>query len=154
MYKSKSCMHFIIHNKISGIDSTFFDSTFKLFAKHIITYFSDKGSLFTKTVQHGKNIARSPARIGLESWISLGTFAVFCKVDQKLAESCYIIQSVFHLCFLLIIFIMCFIFLVHIIIAESGFGKNQIHLFSILLPVTCIFFAKINDGNLYFSVKK
>ena len=103
MYKSKSCMHFIIHNKISGIDSTFFDSTFKLFAKHIITYFSDKGSLFTKTVQHGKNIARSPTRIGLESWISLGTFAVFCKVDQKLAESCYIIQSVFHLCFLLII---------------------------------------------------
>ena len=96
MYKSKSGMDFIVHNKVSGIDTAFFNSCFQLFAEHIVSNFSDKCCFFAKAIQHGEYIAGSAARVCFKSRISLGTVAVFSKVDQKFAESGYIIQFVFH----------------------------------------------------------
>ena len=96
MYKSKGSVNFIVHDKISGINAAFFYGSLQLFAEHVVSDLSDKCSFFAKTVQHGKNVTGSSARVCLESRVSLGTVTVFCEVDQKLAESCYIILSVFH----------------------------------------------------------
>lgn len=63
MYKSKGSVNFIVHDKISGINAAFFYGSLQLLAEHVVSDLSDKCSFFAKTVQHGKNVTGSSARV-------------------------------------------------------------------------------------------
>ena len=62
----------------------------------IISYFSQKCSLFTKLVQHCQHITRCSARAGFEQVISLFTLSVHCKINQKFSH-CDYVKIFFHL---------------------------------------------------------
>ena len=96
MYKCKRRVHFIIRQKIRCINPCTADRIPQQSSKLIISYFSQKCSLFTKLVQHCQHITRCSARAGFEQVISLFTLSVHCKINQKFSH-CDYVKFFFHL---------------------------------------------------------
>ena len=92
MYKCKRRMHIVVKYKVCYVGAAFFYLIRKHFAKMIVSYFSYKCRFPAKLIEHRQYVARRPSRIRLQYRVSLGTYAVFGKINEQLPKCCYVVR--------------------------------------------------------------